>query len=69
MLSLRRRSKQNKGIDPYWDPDEMNKTRWFVITIPFDWIAKAWKVVWLIITLVRLILFCVGFGIYKWAIF
>ena len=28
--------------DPDFDPDEINKVRWFVIKIPFEWIAKAW---------------------------
>jgi hypothetical protein len=31
--------------DPDYDPDELNKTKWFLITIPFAWIVKVWKII------------------------
>lgn len=29
--------------DPDFDPDYLNRIRWFRITIPFAWIAKIWR--------------------------
>jgi hypothetical protein len=29
--------------DPDFDPEQMNKMRWFTITISFEWIARVWK--------------------------
>ena len=42
-ISMSKFRRKGKGIDPNWDPDEMNRTRWFVIVIPFEWIVKAWR--------------------------
>lgn len=29
--------------DPDFDPEYFNRIRWIRISIPFEWIAKAWR--------------------------
>jgi hypothetical protein len=36
---------KRRRLDSDFDPDLLNRRKWFVIRIPFEWIAKFYRII------------------------